>query len=89
MKFQRFSAELKYNNETLLNDLQHKINSDLQRAMFNERIIDLNEFADICMQVNVKLVELNIQSIIRASAISAVHSVVSTSSAHLTSSVFS
>ncbi len=29
MKFQRFSAELKYNNETLLNDLQHKINSNL------------------------------------------------------------
>ncbi len=29
MKFQRFSAELKYNNETLLDDLQHKINSDL------------------------------------------------------------
>ncbi len=29
MKFQRFSAELEYNNETLLNDLQHKISSDL------------------------------------------------------------
>ncbi len=29
MKFQRFSAKLKYNNETLLNDLQHKISSDL------------------------------------------------------------
>ncbi len=29
MKFQRFSAKLEYNNETLLNNLQHKINSDL------------------------------------------------------------
>ena len=29
MKFQRFSAELKYNNKTLLDDLQHKISSDL------------------------------------------------------------
>ncbi len=29
MKFQKFSAKLKYNNETLLNDLQHKINLDL------------------------------------------------------------
>ncbi len=36
MKFQRFNAELKYNNETLLNDLQHKISSDLQRATLNE-----------------------------------------------------
>ena len=29
MKFQRFNAELEYNNETLLNDFQHKISSDL------------------------------------------------------------
>ncbi len=29
MKFQRFNVKLKYNNETLLNNLQHKINSDL------------------------------------------------------------
>ncbi len=36
MKFQRFSAELKYNNEILLDDLQHKISSDLQRATLNE-----------------------------------------------------
>ncbi len=36
MKFQRFSAELEYNNETLLNDLQNKISSDLQRATLNE-----------------------------------------------------
>jgi Fe-S-cluster formation regulator IscX/YfhJ len=63
MKFQRFSAELKYNNETLLNDLQHKINSDLQWATLNEWIMNLNEFADICMQVNVRLTELNIQLI--------------------------
>jgi hypothetical protein len=59
MKFQRFSVKLKYNNEILLDDLQHKINSNLQQAIFNERIIDLNEFADICMQVDVRLAELN------------------------------
>ncbi len=36
MKFQRFSAELEYNNETLLNDLQHKISLDLQQATLNK-----------------------------------------------------
>jgi hypothetical protein len=89
MKFQRFSTELEYNNETLLNDLQHKINSDLQQAMLNEWIMNLNEFADICMQVNVKLIELNNQSILKASATSANCFVISTSSAHFTSSVSS
>ncbi len=59
MKFQRFSAELKYNNETLLNDLQHKISSDLQRATLNKWIMNLNEFVDICMWVDVRLTELN------------------------------
>ncbi len=87
MKFQKFSAELKYNNETLLNDLQHKISSDLQQAMLNEWIMNLNEFVNICMQVNVKLTELNTQLIIKASATLAAHFVASTSSAQLTSSV--
>ena len=59
MKFQRFSAELEYNNKTLLDDLQYKISSDLQRVMLNEWITNLNEFVNICMQVNVKLTELN------------------------------
>ncbi len=59
MKFQRLSAKLKYNNETLLNDLQHKISSDLQRVMINERTMNLNEFVDICMQVDVQLTKLN------------------------------
>ncbi len=59
MKFQRFSAELEYNNEILLNNLQHKISSDLQQATLNEQITNLNEFVNICMQVNVKLTELN------------------------------
>jgi len=68
MKFQRFSAKLEYNNETLLNDFQHKISSDLQWVTLNEQITNLNEFIDICMQVNVKLTELNVQSIIKASA---------------------
>ncbi len=85
MKFQRFSAELKYNNETLLNNLQHKISSDLQWAMLNEWITNLNEFINICMKVNVKLTELNTQSIIKVSVISAAHSVASTLSAQLTS----
>ncbi len=59
MKFQRLSAKLKYNNETLLNDLQHKISSDLQWIMINERTMNLNEFIDICMQVNIQLTKLN------------------------------
>ncbi len=87
MKFQRFSAELEYNNKTLLDDLQHKISSDLQQATLNERITNLNEFVDICMQVDVRLTELNVQSIVKVSAISAARSVASTSSARLTSPV--
>ncbi len=87
MKFQRFSAELEYNNKTLLDDLQHKISSDLQRVMLNEWITNLNEFVNICMQVDVKLTELNAWSIVKASAISAARSVASTSSARFTSSV--
>ncbi len=66
IKFQRFNAELKYNNKTLLNDFQHKISSDLQRATLNEWITNLNEFINICMQVNIKLIELKAQSIIKA-----------------------
>ncbi len=68
MKFQRFSAKLEYNNETLLNDLQYKISSDLQRATLNEWIMNLNEFVDICMQVDVRLIELNAWSVVKASA---------------------
>ncbi len=87
MKFQRFSAELEYNNETLLDDLQHKISSDLQRATLNERITNLNEFVNICMRADVRLTELNVRSIVKVSAISAARSVASTSSARSTSSV--
>ncbi len=65
MKFQRLSAKLKYNNETLLNDLQHKISSDLQRVMINEQTMNLNEFVNICMQVNVWLTKLNAQSALK------------------------
>ncbi len=79
MKFQRFSAELEYNNEILLDDLQHKISSDLQRATLNERITNLNEFVNICMQVNVRLTELNARSVVKASATQAARSVISTS----------
>ena len=89
MKFQRFSAELEYNNETLLNDFQHKISSNLQRATLNEWIIDLNEFINICMQVNVRLTELNARSVVKASTTQAARSVSSTSIAQLTSSVSS
>ncbi len=87
MKFQRFSAELEYNNETLLDNLQHKISSDLQQATLNEWITNLNEFVDICMQVDVKLTELNVWLIVKVSAISAARFVASTSSAQFTSSV--
>ncbi len=89
MKFQRFSAELEYNNETLLNDLQHKISSDLQRATLNERITNLNEFVNICMQVDVRLTELNARSVVKASATQAAHSASNTSTVRLTLSVSS
>ncbi len=59
--------KLKYNNETLLDDLQHKINSDLQRVMINEQTMNLNEFVDICMQVNIQLTKLNAQSVFKTS----------------------
>ncbi len=67
MKFQRLSVKLEYNNETLLDDLQHKISSDLQRVMINEWTINLNEFVDICMQVNVRLTKLNARSTLKTS----------------------
>jgi len=89
MKFQRFNAELEYNNETLLDDLQHKISSDLQRAMLNEWITNLSEFINICIQVDVRLTELNAQSIIKASATQAARSVISTLTTRLTLSVSS
>ena len=87
MKFQRFSAKLKYNNETLLNDFQHKISSDLQQVILNEWIMNLNKFINICMQVNVKLTELNAQSIIKVLMISAAHFVANNSSNQSTSSI--
>ncbi len=65
MKFQRLSAKLEYNNETLLDDLQHKISSDLQQVMINEQTMNLNEFINICMQVNVWLMKLNAQSVFK------------------------
>ncbi len=89
MKFQKFNAELEYNNETLLNDLQHKISSNLQWAMLNEWITNLNEFVNICMWVDVKLTELNARSVIKASIIQAAQSVSSTLTVQLTSSVSS
>ncbi len=89
MKFQRFSAELEYNNEILLDDLQHKISSDLQQATLNEQITNLNEFVNICMRVNVRLTELNARSVVKASATQAARSVSNTSTARLTSSVSS
>ncbi len=67
MKFQRLSVKLEYNNETLLDDLQHKISSDLQRVMINERTMNLNEFVDICMQVDVRLTKLNAWSVLKTS----------------------
>ncbi len=67
MKFQRLSAKLEYNNEILLDDLQHKISSDLQRVTINERTMNLNKFVDICMQVDVRLMKLNARSILKTS----------------------
>ena len=75
MKFQRLSAKLEYNNETLLDDLQHKISSDLQRVMINERTMNLNKFVNICMQVNVRLMKLNAQSALKTSTIQVTRSI--------------
>ncbi len=67
MKFQRLNAKLKYNNKTLLNNLQHKISSDLQRVIINKWTMNLNEFVNICMQVNVRLTKLNAWSALKTS----------------------
>ncbi len=56
--------------------------------MLNEWIMNLNEFINICMQVNVKLIELNVWLIIKALMILAACSVINTLSAWFTSSVF-
>ncbi len=67
IKFQRLSAKLEYNNETLLDDLQHKISSDLQRVMINEWTMNLNEFVNICMRFDVWLTKLNAWSTLKTS----------------------
>ncbi len=77
MKFQRLSVKLEYNNKTLLNDLQHKISSDLQRVMINERTMNLNEFINICMQVDVWLTKLNARSVLKTSTIQVARSIAS------------
>jgi len=77
MKFQRLSAKLKYNNETLLDDLQHKISSDLQWVTINEWTMNLNEFIDICMRVNVRLTKLNAWSILKTSTTQVARSIAS------------
>jgi len=65
--------KLEYNNETLLDDLQHKISSDLQRVLINELTMNLNEFVDICMQVNVRFTKLNARSALKTSMIQVTH----------------
>ena len=73
MKFQKLSVKLKYNNETLLDDLQHKISSNLQQVMINEQTMNLNEFVDICMQVDVRLTKLNARSALKTSMTQVAH----------------
>ncbi len=77
MKFQRLSAKLEYNNEILLDDLQHKISSDLQQVMINEQTMNLNEFVDICMQVDVRLTKLNAWSALKTSTTQVARSIAS------------
>ncbi len=77
IKFQRLNAKLKYDNETLLNDLQYKISSDLQRVMINERTMNLNEFVNICMQVDVWLTKLNAQSALKTLTTQVTHFIAS------------
>ncbi len=73
IKFQRLSLKLKYNNKTLLDDLQHKISSDLQQVMINEWTMNLNQFINICMQVNVRLTKLNARSALKTSMTQVAH----------------
>ncbi len=77
MKFQRLSVKLEYNNETLLNDFQHKISSDLQWVMINEWTMNLNEFIDICMQIDVRLTKLNAWSALKTSTTQVTHFITS------------
>ncbi len=77
MKFQRLSAKLEYNNKTLLNDLQHKISSDFQWVMINKWTMNLNEFIDICMQVNVRLTKLNAWSALKTLTTQVTHFIAS------------
>ncbi len=77
MKFQRLNAKLEYNDETLLDDFQHKISSDLQRVMINEWTMNLNEFINICMQVDVRLTKLNARSVLKTSMIQVTRSIAS------------
>ncbi len=77
MKFQRLSVKLEYNNEILLDDFQHKISSDLQQVMINEWTMNLNEFINICMQVNVQLTKLNAWSALKTSTTQVAHFIAS------------
>ncbi len=77
MKFQRLSAKLEYNNETLLNDFQHKISSDLQWVIINKWTMNLNEFINICIQVNIWLTKLNAWSVFKTSMTQVAHFITS------------
>ncbi len=77
MKFQRLNAKLKYNNETLLNDLQHKISLNLQWVMINEQTMNLNKFINICMQDNVWLMKLNTWSALKTLTTQVTHFITS------------
>ncbi len=77
MKFQRLSVKLEYNNEILLDDFQHKISSNLQQVMINEWTMNLNEFINICMQVNVQLTKLNARSALKTSTTQVAHFIAS------------
>ncbi len=57
--------------------------------MLNEWIIDLNEFINIFMQVDVKLTELNVQSVVKASMTQAACFVFNISTTWLTSLISS
>ncbi|KFZ24869.1 hypothetical protein V502_00653 [Pseudogymnoascus sp. VKM F-4520 (FW-2644)] len=58
-EFQRLTVELDYSKETLLNDLQFKINQGMQKALVAKvRTTTLHKFAKKCM-----LVDQNLQRI--------------------------
>ena len=59
-EFQRLAAELEYNQTSLIDDLRHKLNPNLQTALINAPDpIDLYSFAKDCQRVDQRLRDID------------------------------